>query len=139
MDENIHYFKGKHIPLALFAILFSSFLFLFAVCLFLIQFLQIVSHLKAFSWVNYFKPVLDAYTGPFTSSGRFWMGLLLLSRILLLIVSALNTSGIPKVILSTIVITVMFLLCIDWILPAGMYRCQRFQHSQVLTYYKTSP
>ena len=102
IDGNIQYFKGKHIPLALFAALFSLFLFLFALCLFLIQCLQKVSHLKVFSWVNYFKPVLDAYTGPFTSSGRFWTGLLLLLRILLFVVSAVNARGNPRVMLSII-------------------------------------
>ena len=126
IDGNIQYFEGKHIPLALFAALFSLFLFLFALCLFLIQCLQKVSHLKLFSWVNYFKPVLDAYTGPFTSSGRFWTGLLLLLRILLFVVSAVNRSGNPRIMLSIISITVICLLCIAWTLPAGLYRHQRF-------------
>ena len=126
IDGNIQYFKGKHIPLSLFAALVSLFLFLFALCLFLIQCLHKVSHLKAFSWVNYFKPVLDAYTGPFTSSGRFWTGLLLLLRILLFIISAVNTSGNPTVMLSIISVTVVCLLCIAWILPAGLYRRRKF-------------
>ena len=126
IDGNIQYFEGKHIPLALFAVVFSFFLLLFALCLFLIQCLQKVSHFKMFSWVNYFKPVLDAYTGPFTSSGRFWTGLLLLLRILLFLVSAVNTSGNPRVMLSIISITVICLLCIAWILPAGLYRQRKF-------------
>ena len=126
IDGNIQYFKGKHIPLALFAALFSMFLFLFALCLFLIQCLQKVSHFKVFSLVNYFKPVLDAYTGPFTASGRFWTGLLLLLRILLFVVSAVNTSDNPKIMLSIIVITVICLLCIAWILPSGLYRRRQF-------------
>ena len=126
IDGNIQYFKGKHIPLALFAALFSLFLFLFALCLFLIQCLQKVSHSKVFSWVNYFKPVLDAYTGPFTASGRFWTGLLLLLRILLFVVSAVNTTDNPRIMLSIIVITVICLLCIAWMLPTGLYRHRKF-------------
>ena len=122
MDGNIQYFKGRHIPLVIFATLFSLLLFLFALCLFLIQCLHKVSHLKIFCWVNYFKPILDAYTGPFTSGGRFWTGLLLLLRIVLTIVSAVNTSGSPRIILSVIVITVISLLCITGILSAGLYR-----------------
>lgn len=126
IDGNVHYFKGKHIPLALFAALVSVFLFLFSLCLFFIQCLLKVSHLRAFSWVNYFKPVIDAYTGPFTSGGRFWTGLLLLLRILIFIASAVNTSGNPRVMLSIISIAVICLLCIIWILPAGLYRRRKF-------------
>ena len=124
IDGNIHYFKGRHIPLAVFTLLFSLFLLPFSLCLFFIQCLQKASHYQTLSWVNHLKPFFDAYTGPFTSSGRFWTGLLLLSRGLLFTVSAVNTSGDPKSILGTTALTVILLLLVVGILPAGLYQCQ---------------
>ena len=124
IDGNVEYLKGKHIPLAMFATLFSSLLLPFALCLFFIQCLQKVSHRQAFLWVNHFKPIFDAYTGPFTSSGRFWTGLLLMLRGILFVVSAVNTTGDPRVILSTIAVTVLLLLTVAWMLPVGLYRCR---------------
>ena len=124
IDGNIEYFTGKHIPLVLFASFFSLLLLPFALSLLFIQCLQKVSHLKAFSWVNYFKPIFDAYTGPFKSSARFWTGLLLLLRGILFVVSASNTSGDPGIILCSIVLTVLMLLTISWVLPSSLYRCK---------------
>ena len=122
IDGNIHYFKGRHIPLAVFALLFSLFLLPFSLCLFFIQCLQKASHYQICAWVNRLKPFFDAYTGPFTSSGRFWTGLLLLSRGLLFTVSAVNTSGDPRSILGTTAFIVILLLVVAGILPAGLYQ-----------------
>ena len=124
IDGNIKYFQGKHIPLATFAILFSVLLFPFALCLCFLQCLQKGSHYSLFSWVNRLKPFFDAYTGPFTSSGRFWTGLLLFSRGILFVVSAVNTKGDPGTILGTTTLVVIFLLLVAWIVPAGLYRWQ---------------
>ena len=122
IDGNIMYFTGKHIPLFLFTSLFSLLLLPFTLCLLFIQCLHKVSHLKPFSWVNYFKPIFDAYTGPFTPSTRFWTGLLLLLRGILFIVSASDTSGDPGVVLCSIVLAVIMLLTIAWISPSSLYR-----------------
>ena len=121
-DGNIRYFEGKHIPLAAFAVILGLLLIPFALCLFLIQWLQKVSHSKLFSWINRLKPLFDAYTGPFTSSGRFWTGLLLLTRSCLLIVTAVNVTGDPTTILGSITLTVLLLLVVAGLLPAGLYR-----------------
>ena len=122
IDGNVQYFTGKHIPLFLFASFFSLLLLPFTLCLLFIQCLQKVSHYRAFTWVNYFKPIFDAYTGPFTSSARFWTGLLLLLRGILFVVSASDTSGDPGIIFCSIVLAVLMLLTIAWILSSGLYR-----------------
>ena len=80
---------------------------------------------KPFLWVNYFKPIFDAYTGPFIPSTRFWTGLLvLLLKGILFIVSASDTSGDPGVVLCSIdnVLAVIMLLTIAWISPSSLYR-----------------
>ena len=125
IDGNIKYFEGKHIPLVIFAIMLGLLLLPFALCLFLIQWLQKVSSWKIFSWINRLKPFFDVYTGPFTASGRFWTGLLLLSRGILLVISAVNINGSPNTILGAILLMVVVLFMIVALLPAGLHwrRC----------------
>ena len=121
-DGSIKYFRGKHIPLAIFSVMFGLLLLPFALCLLFIQCLQKVSEYRAFSWVNRLKPFFDVYTGPFTSSGRFWTGLLLLSRCILLLITAVNVMGDPNTALGAISIAIVLLLLIAAHLPAGLYR-----------------
>ena len=121
IDGNIKYFEGKHIPLAIFAMMLGLLLLPFALCLFFIQWLQKASDWKIFSWINHLKPFFDVYTGPFTASGRFWTGLLLLSRGILLVTTAVNVNGSPNTILGAILLMVVILLLIVALLPSGLY------------------
>ena len=121
-DGNIKYFRGKHILLAIFSVMFGLLLLPFALCLLFFPCLQKVSHKKAFSWVDRLKPFFDVYTGPFTASGRFWTGLLLFFRFILLFITAVNFDGNPNTVLGAISITVVLLLLIAGLLPAGLYR-----------------
>ena len=56
------------------------------------QWLQAISHLKLFSWVNSarLKPFMDAYHAPYKAKHHYWPGLLLVFRFVLLLVFALN-------------------------------------------------
>jgi hypothetical protein len=67
----------------------------FTLIVFGYQWLQQVSHHKLLLWVNKFKPLFDAYTGPYKDKHRYWTGLLLLTRIILFTVLSLNTTGDP--------------------------------------------
>ena len=122
LDRNIKYFRGKHIPLAVFSVMFGLLLLPFALCLMFIQCLQKVSEYRAFSWVDHLKPFFDVYTGPFTSSGWSWTGLLLLFRCILYLIAAVNVTGDPNIALGTILIAIVILLLIAAHLPAGLYR-----------------
>lgn len=121
-DGSLKYFEGKHIPLALFASLFSLLLLPFAFALFFNQCLQRVSHHRPFFWVTRLKPLFDAYTGPFNANARFWTGLLLIVRILIMVISAYNSGGDPGKILNTTLVTIILLLAISHALPGGLYR-----------------
>lgn len=125
LDAEVEYFNGKHIHLVIFALLFALLLLPFTFCLVFIQCLQSVSHYKGFSWINKLKPFFDVYTGPFTSKGRSWTGLLLLSRAIVCIVSAVNATGDPKKILGTVSLIVISLFFIVSLLPNGLYRNRR--------------
>ena len=124
VDGNIKFFGMKHITLAVFAILLGLLLLPFALSLFLIQWLQKASNHKLFSWVYRLKPLFDVYTGPFTSSGRFWTGLLLLTRVALHIITAVNVAGDPKAVLGATTIAVLLLFLVVGILPARLYQCK---------------
>ena len=92
-DANIDYLSGKHIPLFLVAVLVSLFLFLpYTLFLLFGQWLQAISHLRLFSWVNSarLKPFMDSYHAPYKAKHRYWPGLLLVFCFTLLLVFTLN-------------------------------------------------
>ena len=86
-DANVDYLVGKHIPLFLVALLVFFLLLLpYTLLLLFGQWLQALSHLKFFSWVNSarLKPFIDSYHAPYKAKHRYWPGLLLLFRFVLL-------------------------------------------------------
>jgi len=92
-DANIDYLVGKHIPLFLTSVIVFLFLFLpYTLLLLFGQWLQAISHLRFFSWVNNarLKPFMDAYHAPYKAKHRYWPGLLLVLRFVLLLVFAFN-------------------------------------------------
>ena len=119
-DGNIRYLSGKHIPLFITAIFCLIFLFLpYMTLLIFSQWLQAKS---VFSWINgrNFKPFLDAYYAPYTDKHRYWTGLMLLLRFILLLISKVNTLGDPSVnLLAAATITMLIL---PTILGAKIYK-----------------
>ena len=90
-DAHIQYLAGKHIPLFLVALFVLLFLFLpYTVLLLFGQWLQTASHVRLFSWVNSsrLKPFMDSYHAPYKAKHRYWPGLLLVLRFVLLLVFA---------------------------------------------------
>ncbi len=84
-DSNIDFLTGKHIPLFIATLLMLILLSIpYTLSLFNIQLLQRISHYRLFSWVHRLMPLFDAYTGPYKHKHRYWSGLLLLIRVVLL-------------------------------------------------------
>ena len=95
-DGNINYLHGKHIPLFVVGILFLVFVFLpYTLLLLLGQWLQKFSGIKVLSWMNNLKlkAFLEAYYAPYMIKHRYWTGLLLVARLVLLPVFAVNVLG----------------------------------------------
>ena len=72
-DANIDCLSSKYIPLFIVAVLFFLFLFFpYTLLLFFGQWLQAISHLRLFSWVNSarLKPFMDAYHAPYKAKHR---------------------------------------------------------------------
>ena len=92
-DANIEYLSGKQIPLFIVAMLVFLFLFLpYTLLLLFGHWLQAISHLRLFSWVNNarLKAFMDSYHAPYKAKLRYWPGLLLVLRFVLLLVFAFN-------------------------------------------------
>ena len=103
-DGNIDYFLGMYIPLPLMAVL-VFFLFLpYTLLLLFGQWLQAKSHLRLFSWVNRLKPFIDSYHAPYKAKHRYWPGMLLVLRCVLLLVFAINRQQDPSVNLLAILV-----------------------------------
>ena len=90
-DANIDYLVGQHIPLFIVAMLVFLFLFLpYTLLLVFGQWLQAISHLRLFSWINRLKPFMDSYHAPYKAKHRYWPRLLLVLRIILLLAFAIE-------------------------------------------------
>ena len=120
VDGNVEYFKGKHIPLFFVTVLFLSVSLPYTVILLTIQLLYKISHYRLMFWVQRLKPFFDAYTGPYKAPHRYWTGLLLVVRIILLtIFSTFQSSHLPVNPLSIIIISIAL---IGWLsLAKGVY------------------
>ena len=123
-DANIDYLSGKYIPLFVVAVLVFLFLFLpYTLLLLFGQWLQAISHLRLFSWVNSarLKPFMDSYHAPYKAKHRYWPGLLLVLRFVLLLVFALNPQQDPSVNLLVILLGTGLLQLWAWV-SGGVYR-----------------
>ena len=123
-DANVDYLSGKHIPLFIVAVLVFLFLFLpYTLLLLFGQWLPVVSHLKFFSWVNSarLKAFMDSYHAPYKAKHRYWPGLLLVLRFVLLLVFALNPQQDTSINLLAILVGTGILVVWAWV-SGGVYR-----------------
>ena len=126
-DANVRYLSGKHIPLFVAAMGCLVFLFFpYTMLLIFSQWLQTKSMYRIFSWINgpNFKPLLDAYHAPYTNKHRYWTGLMLLLRFVLLLISAFPFSklGDPSINLVAIACCTTALLTIIAIFGNKVYK-----------------
>ena len=97
---------------------FIFFLLPYTLILLFGQCLQAKSNLKIFSWVNkpMFKYFLDNYHAPYQDRHRYWTGLMLLIRVMVLTALAFNFSNNPNQYLLIITTVVVCLQSWGWIL-----------------------
>ena len=97
-DGNVPYFKGKHIPLALVAMLIIIIGLPYTILLFLWQWIVRASRWMIFKWTRSTK--LNAFIAshhvPHNSKYRYWTGLLLLVRVVLYITASVTVSAKPQ-------------------------------------------
>ena len=116
-DGNIKYFQPKHVILFLVAFLVLLLLVVpYTVTLTAAPWIQ-RSRLK---WVsslyNRFKPLFDAYMGPYKDKHRYWTGMLLLARVVLIVlfssISNTNTVAGPQLNLLLLSLSSFALSCL---------------------------
>ena len=121
-DGNVEYFRGRHIPLVVLATLFVlAFLVPYTLIVLCIQCLQRRSWYGLLGWVRRLKPLLDAYTGPYKDKYRFWTGLLLLVRFILLLAYACNAQGGASLNVLLTGVAASCLLAVEWAFM-GIYK-----------------
>ena len=120
-DGNIEFLRGKHIPLFISTLLLLLVLSIpYTLSLISIQWLQRISHYRMMSWVHRLMPLFDACTGPYKDKHRYWTGLLLFVRVIVIIVFSLNLSNNPSInLLSTAMISFALLAYLSHI--GGVY------------------
>ena len=121
VDPNVDYLSLKHIILFMFALFVLIVLIL--PFTFVLLFLQIIErHVNKLRCCHFWiklKPFFDAYGGPYKDKYRFWTGLMLLTRLLILSVITLNTH--KTTVLSAIISSVTFLFSVS-ITLGGVYK-----------------
>ena len=113
-DGNYFYFGAAHTVLLLVAIAVLIFLWLpFTAILLFHQCLRKHSNLRLLKWIYRFKPFFDAYFGQLKSKHHYWIGLLLIIRLILLVVLAATMAMIPNLNILLMVIVLTFLLILQ--------------------------
>ena len=110
-DGNIPYFGAAHSILFLVALAALLLLWLpYTTVLLTLQWLRRKSYLKPLRWINRWKPFFDAYFGQLKPKHHYWVGLLLLVRVVLLEMIAATSAVVPKLNIITMVIIGLMLL-----------------------------
>ena len=123
-DATVQYLSGKHIPLLLVAMVIVTIGIAYTFLPFAWQWLQQFPRRSVFQWIWYTRinSFMDAYLAPHIPKHRFWTGLLLIARIVLYLVSALNLSNNPRINLFAIGLTVSCLFVLKAVLLVKVYR-----------------
>ena len=111
-DGNILYFGAAHSILFLVALAALLLLWLpYTTVLLTLQWLRRKSYLKPLRWINRWKPFFDAYFGQLKPKHHYWVGLLLLVRVVLLVLFAATSAVVPKLnIIAMVIIGLMLLV-----------------------------
>ena len=106
-DATVPCWQGKHLVLVVIGALFGIAAIVYTLILLFVQPLQRYSHHKPLRWVARLKPFIDAYTCPHVIKDRyrFWMGLLLLFRLLSSLVSTSSFKPLYISMLSVLILT----------------------------------
>lgn len=123
-DATVHYLSGKHIVLFTASVLILVLGLSFTALLFSWQWLLRHQDRTVLKWVGNQKlcQLLEPYHAPCTFNHRYWTGLLLLVRVVLYTISAINVSGDPRVALVSTICLVGFLPLLKGFLAIRVYR-----------------
>ena len=114
IDANVDYLRGKHIALFVTAVLLLLvglvYTFLLLSWQWLYPLLIKSAYLRTSTLIRNTNHFMDAYHAPFKPQHRYWVGLLLLVRVIIYLVSAVNVFGNLHVTLLAIILLTVSLL-----------------------------
>ena len=117
-DGKISFFDLKHAVLFAFCICVFLFLwFPFTLFILLGQWLQRYNHYWGLKWIGKLRPLLDAYYGPLKDRRHYWVGILLLARVVVILPAAD-----PLASNSASALTIMFLCILLLFVTIGLWR-----------------
>ena len=112
-DGNLQYLTGKHVPLMVLALTVLIVLIIpFTFVIISIQWLNRGTHYRVLCWVTKLKPFFDAFTGPLKDKHRYWVGVLLLVRCVILLIVFVYTSNGNDTALVSVIFAVLVILTI---------------------------
>ena len=121
-DATVEYLKGKHVILFIVAIIILLAGVTYTVLLFSWQWLL---HIHGNRFINKLTRnqklslFIVTYHAPYTPQSRYWTGLMLLARVILYVISAVNVSGDPKINLLTTGTIVIGIFMLNKIMSMG--------------------
>ena len=123
-DATVRYLSGKHIPLFIVAILILLIGVVYTALLFSWQWLLYLPKWKIFRWSRNPKvqTFIETYHKPYTPKHRYWTGLLLVARIILYLVSAVNYSNKSTIALTAICFIMCCILILRQFIGSRTYR-----------------
>ena len=122
-DATIKYLSGKHFPLFIAAVLILLVGLVYTALLFSWQWLLHLPRRRIFNWSRNPKiqTFIETYHKPYTPKHRYWTGLLLIARIILYLVAAVNVSNDPTVALTAIIFTVCCIFALRLFFGSRLY------------------
>ena len=134
-DANIPYLGQLHLPLFLMSVLIVMiYVVPFTLLILLGPLLQAKSHYRVLNWINKLKPFLDAFYGPYTNRYRYWPGILLLSRFVILIAFAIYSSSTNDVLFKLLIVSLMSTVLLVMWLAIGKINAVSLNQKYLLNY-----
>ena len=111
LDANVEYGKGKHIALICVAILILIVGLLYTIIIFSWQWLLHCQRSVLLKWTRNLKfhSFVSTYHTPHTAKHRYWIGMLLLVRVIVYLISAFSVSVDPRI---TLLATIVIISCL---------------------------
>ena len=123
-DATVKYISGKHIPLFIAAVLIFLVGLVYTALLFSWQWLLYLPRWRVFRWSRNPKiqTFIETCHTPYTPKHRYWTGLLLIVRIILYLVGAVNVSNDPTVALTAIIFMMCCIFALSRFMGSRLYK-----------------
>ena len=123
-DGEIKYFSGKHIPLFLVAVLLVFFTLIYLILITTWQWVVRLPNVWILKWTKNqkLKSFMEAYYAPYSDKHRYWTGVLLFIRVLLILISISAEGRGPTIPLSSIIFLLGVLFVVRMTYAKNLYK-----------------